>query len=82
MLLTQIIGTLKSAFFIYFRYYGWYSNRAREVRKDETEAIQPMIVDTAFFNAIRAGWARTYQACLHEVDPLICPWRDAVPGCD
>lgn len=57
------------------RYYGWYSNRSRGMRKQqEPEVIlDEAPVDPAFRRAARAAWARLIQN-VYEVDPLLCPY--------
>jgi hypothetical protein len=63
------------------RYYGWYSNRARGMRKAEmADAERPEAViegiaeqvDPEVSRAARAAWARLIKK-VYEADPLICP---------
>ena len=61
------------------RYYGWYSNRSRGVRKQlAKKSANPEVivneapVDPAFSRAARAAWARLIQK-VYEIDPLLCP---------
>lgn len=60
------------------RYYGWYSNRRRGMRRQQEEYDQPEVMvneapaDPDFARAARAAWARLIQK-VYEVDPLACP---------
>jgi hypothetical protein len=60
------------------RYYGWYSNRCRGMRKqneknDQTEiTVSEASVDPDFSRAAKAVWARLIQK-VYEVDPMSCP---------
>jgi ribosomal protein S27E len=56
------------------RYYGWYSNKSRGMRKKaETDDIIPAIMPNEMTSKeSRQNWARLIQK-VYEVDPLICP---------
>jgi hypothetical protein len=60
------------------RYYGWYSNRSRGIRRQAEASEPPEVlideapVDPACRRAARAAWARLIQK-VYEVDPLLCP---------
>ncbi len=63
------------------RYYGWYSNRSRGIRRLSGElATGPgneLDIDVTrpgarFQNRVKASWARLIRK-VYEVDPLICP---------
>ncbi|GAB6147195.1 transposase [Desulfocicer niacini] len=56
------------------RYYGWYSNKSRGMRKkagldDTIPAVMPKDMST---KESRQNWARLIQK-IYEVDPLVCP---------
>jgi hypothetical protein len=65
------------------RYYGWYSNKNRGIRKDteKATALPPDIADgdwqklepeSAYVKKCRLKWAALIKA-VYEVDPLKCP---------
>ena len=56
------------------RYYGYYSNKSRGMRKDKAECISPADPEslTEFQLKQRLTWA-TLIKCVYEVDPLECP---------
>ena len=56
------------------RYYGFYSNKSRGVRKKlETDDIVPALVDSDVSKkAFRKKWAALIQK-VYNVDPLVCP---------
>ncbi len=60
------------------RYYGWYSNRSRGIRKqlEESDNTDIKIIDEpadpAFARAAKASWERLIQK-VYEVDPMLCP---------
>ncbi|HZX47583.1 MAG TPA: transposase [Nitrospirota bacterium] len=58
------------------RYYGWYSNKSRGLRKKDKPAsltISPRNEDlTHYQKKCRAAWARLIRK-IYEVDPLVCP---------
>jgi hypothetical protein len=56
------------------RYYGYYSNKSRGMRKkagadDQVPALTESAVSCAAF---RRNWARLIQK-IHQIDPLLCP---------
>jgi hypothetical protein len=56
------------------RYYGWYSNKSRGMRKkagtdDTIPAVMPNDMSS---KDSRKNWARLIQK-IYEVDPLVCP---------
>ena len=56
------------------RYYGYYSNKSRGMRKKtETDSQAPSLVDSDISKkAFRRNWARLIQKVYHT-DPLLCP---------
>ena len=60
------------------RYYGWYSNRSRGMRKQQDEdnplavTVDEAPVDPAYQSNARTAWARLIQK-VYEVDPMLCP---------
>ena len=56
------------------RYYGWYSNKARGMRKKVTQsdALVPVEEDTEYQKSCRRAWAMLIQR-VYEVDPMACP---------
>ncbi len=58
------------------RYYGWYSNKSRGLRKKDksaSSAISHAEEDlTAYQKKCRSAWARLIRK-IYEVDPLVCP---------
>jgi hypothetical protein len=56
------------------RYYGWYSNKARGMRKKAVASDEPAPAegDTEFRKACRQRWAMLIQR-IYEVDPMACP---------
>ena len=56
------------------RYYGYYSNKSRGLRKKAgTDDQVPALVDSDISRkAFRKNWARLIQK-IYNVDPLLCP---------
>ncbi|MBU0973493.1 MAG: transposase, partial [Proteobacteria bacterium] len=56
------------------RYYGWYSNKSRGMRKkaDQGDAIPAVLPNPLSAKEFRQNWARLIQKS-YELDPLICP---------
>ncbi len=58
------------------RYYAWYSNKSRGLRKKgtHTPALLPSAEDdlTHYQKQCRSAWARLIRK-IYEVDPLVCP---------
>jgi hypothetical protein len=56
------------------RYYGFYSNKSRGMRKKagEDDAIPALMNPMLTSRAMRKSWARLIQKVYH-VDPLLCP---------
>jgi hypothetical protein len=56
------------------RYYGFYSNKLRGLRKkrDEDDEIPTIIPGEMSSKEFRRNWARLIQK-VYEVDPLVCP---------
>ena len=57
------------------RYYGWYSNKSRGVRKkaDQEDAQTPLVIlPERSDKPHRLYWAQLIQQ-VYEVDPLVCP---------
>ena len=56
------------------RYYGWYSNKSRGMRKKvgTDEAIPAVMPNNMSSKEVRQNWARLIQK-IYEVDPLVCP---------
>jgi len=56
------------------RYYGFYSNKARGVRKkaDRDDEVPALIESGMAPEAFRKNWARLIQK-IYNVDPLLCP---------
>ncbi|MBT9140249.1 MAG: hypothetical protein DDT30_00825 [Dehalococcoidia bacterium] len=56
------------------RYYGYYSNKARGMRKKaDTDMLVPALIDTEVSKkAFRKNWSRLIQKIYHA-DPLVCP---------
>ncbi|OGV98770.1 MAG: hypothetical protein A3F81_04810 [Nitrospinae bacterium RIFCSPLOWO2_12_FULL_39_93] len=57
------------------RYYGWYSNKKRGMRKKEGMGKKPMDIKedfTDYQKSCRKRWSALIRK-IYEVDPLICP---------
>ena len=58
------------------RYYGWYSNKSRGLRKKDKRSpslIPPVEEDlTPYQKQCRSAWARLIRK-IYEVDPMLCP---------
>ena len=56
------------------RYYGYYSNKSRGMRKKTGSDDQvPALVESAVSStAFRRNWARLIQK-IYQIDPLLCP---------
>src|SRR5690554_5753203 len=56
------------------RYYGYYSNKARGMRKKtDTDMLVPALIDTEVsMKAFRKSWSQLIQKIYHA-DPLVCP---------
>ncbi len=56
------------------RYSGWYSNKARGMRKKAAQPDEPAAIeeDSEYQKACRQRWAMLIQR-IYEVDPLACP---------
>jgi hypothetical protein len=56
------------------RYYGYYSNKSRGMRKKAgTDDQLPALVESAVSStAFRRNWARLIQK-IYQIDPLLCP---------
>ena len=56
------------------RYYGYYSNKSRGLRKKAgTDDEVPALIDSNISRkAFRKNWARLIQK-IYDVDPLVCP---------
>jgi hypothetical protein len=56
------------------RYYGYYSNKSRGLRKkaDTDNQLPTIIAGEMSSKAFRRNWARLIQK-IYEVDPLVCP---------
>ena len=58
------------------RYYGWYSNKSRGLRKKDkpvSPTISPAHEDlTHYQKKCRSAWARLIRK-IYEVEPLVCP---------
>ena len=56
------------------RYYGFYSNKSRGMRKKAgtDEAIPAVMPNDMSSKEVRQSWARLIQK-IYEVDPLVCP---------
>ena len=56
------------------RYYGYYSNKSRGMRKNEgkDDAVPSLIESDVSPSAFRKNWARLIQK-IYNVDPLVCP---------
>jgi len=60
------------------RYYGWYSNRSRGMRRQVEEnnraevRVDAAPVDADCVRSARAAWVRLIQK-VHQVDPMLCP---------
>jgi hypothetical protein len=56
------------------RYYGYYSNKSRGMRKKaRTDDQVPALIESAESSAaFRRNWARLIQK-IYEIDPLLCP---------
>jgi hypothetical protein len=57
------------------RYYGWYSNKKRGMRKKEGTTNKPVALQedlTDYQKSCRKRWAALIRK-IYEVDPLICP---------
>jgi hypothetical protein len=70
MLVTHIPGRYEQM----VRYYGWYSNKSRGMRKKAgaDDVIPAVIPNDLSSKESRKSWARLIQK-IYEVDPLICP---------
>ena len=56
------------------RYYGYYSNKSRGMRKKAAgDGQQPALIEAAICPAdLRQNWARLIQK-INQIDPLLCP---------
>ena len=56
------------------RYYGYYSNKSRGLRKkaDTDNQLPTIIAGEMSSKQFRQNWARLIQK-IYEVDPLVCP---------
>ena len=56
------------------RYYGYYSNKSRGMRKNEgkDDAVPSLIESDLSPSAFRKNWARLIRK-IYNVDPLVCP---------
>ena len=56
------------------RYYGYYSNKSRGMRKqaDKEDDVPALIDSDLSAKEFRRNWARLIQK-VYEIDPLICP---------
>ena len=56
------------------RYYGYYSNKSRGMRKNEgkDDAVPSLIESDVSPSAFRKNWARLIQK-IYNVDPFVCP---------
>src|SRR3989338_7138459 len=58
------------------RYYGWYSNKSRGLRKKNKSASSSISHSdedlTAYQKKCRSAWARLIRK-IYDVDPLLCP---------
>jgi hypothetical protein len=56
------------------RYYGFYSNKSRGLRKKAgTDNLAPALIDSDISRkAFRKNWARLIQK-VYNIDPLLCP---------
>ncbi len=72
--LARLVTHIPSRYEQTVRYYGWYSNKSRGMRKkagtdDGVPAIMPNEISS---KESRQNWARLIQK-IYEVDPLVCP---------
>ncbi len=72
--LSQLVVHIPDKYELVVRYYGFYSNKSRGLRKkaekdDEIPAIMPGELSS---NQFRRNWARLIQK-IYEIDPLCCP---------
>ena len=56
------------------RYYGWYSNKSRGMRKKTAadDTIPTIMSNDMSGSVAKQNWARLIQK-IYEVDPLVCP---------
>ena len=72
--LAQLVTHIPSRYEQTVRYYGFYSNKSRGLRKkaDADDGIPAIIPSAMSSKEFRQNWARLIQK-VYEVDPLICP---------
>ncbi len=56
------------------RYYGYYSNKSRGMRKksDSDDQVPALVESAVSSTAFRRNWARLIQK-IYQIDPLLCP---------
>jgi hypothetical protein len=56
------------------RYYGYYSNKSRGMRKKagSDDQVPALVESTVSSTAFRRNWARLIQN-IYQIDPLLCP---------
>ena len=72
--LAQLVTHIPSRYEQTVRYYGFYSNKSRGMRKkaDTDESIPAIMPNEMSSKEFRQNWAQLIQK-VYEVDPLICP---------
>ncbi|MDX9788743.1 MAG: transposase [Desulfobacterales bacterium] len=72
--LAQLVMHIPDRYEQTVRYYGYYSNKLRGLRKkrDEDDEIPTLIPGEMSSKEFRRNWARLIQK-VYEVDPLVCP---------
>jgi Zn finger protein HypA/HybF involved in hydrogenase expression len=72
--LARLVTHIPSRYEHTVRYYGFFSNKSRGMRKkaDADDTIPTIIPNEMSSNEAKQNWARLIQQ-IYEVDPLICP---------
>ena len=72
--LARLVTHIPSRYEHTVRYYGYFSNKSRGMRKkaDTDETIPTIMPNELSSNEARQNWARLIQK-IYEVDPLVCP---------
>ena len=72
--LARLVTHIPSRYWHTVRYYGYFSNKSRGMRKkaDTDDTIPTIMPNELSSNKARQNWARLIQK-IYEVDPLICP---------
>jgi len=74
--LARVVSHIPNKGQVLQRYYGWYANRTRGIRRKGGPHEQPPVVEVEAvppaLHEVRRGWAQLLRR-LFELDPLRCP---------